>query len=302
MTTICWLGLGAMGSRMARRLVHAGHDLTVWNRSADAAHALRADGAQLAGTPAEAVRRATTVFVMVTGPTALRMVSEGPAGFAAGIGSGTTVVNTSTVGPAAHDRLRAALPDDVDLVDAPVLGSLTEANAGTLTLLVGGTVAETAPVRRLLSILGDVVDLGPAGSGMAAKLVANFALLGTVGMLGEALALADGLGLPRAVTWRVLAHTALAAQADRRRPSVEAAAYPPRFPLTLARKDVDLVLEAADMADTDLRLARAVRGWLADAEAVGLGARDYTALLGHIAASSDRPADAGSTGTCGGRP
>ncbi|MBQ0892678.1 NAD(P)-dependent oxidoreductase [Micromonospora sp. U56] len=294
MTTITWLGLGAMGTRMARRLVHAGHDLTVCNRSPGGADALKAVGAHVGATPAEAVRNAKTVFVMLADPASLHMVTEGATGIAAGTGAGATVVDMSTVGPAAEGRLRAALPDEINLLDAPVLGSLTEADAGTLTLLVGGAAEAIAPVRQLLSILGDIIHLGPAGTGAAAKLIANFSLLGTVGVLGEVLALADGLGLPREVTWRVLAHTPLAAQADRRRPVVEADAYVPRFPLALARKDADLVVDAADAAGADVRLARATRSWLADAEAAGLGARDYTALLGHIPSSRNDPERTGS--------
>jgi mannose-6-phosphate isomerase-like protein (cupin superfamily) len=173
----------------------------------------------------------------------------------------------------------------VTLLDAPVLGSLAEAEAGSLTLFVGGPTDVITRVRPLLSTLGDPVHVGPAGSGAAAKLVANLALLGTVGILGEALAFADSLGLPRAVTWRVLAHTPLADQAGRRRPVVESGVFPPRFALSLARKDADLIVAAADVTETDVRLTAAARTWLVDAEAAGLGGGDYTAVLHHIPSS-----------------
>jgi 3-hydroxyisobutyrate dehydrogenase-like beta-hydroxyacid dehydrogenase len=235
------------------------------------------------------------IFVMVSGPAALTAVTEGPAGVSAGTVSDATVIDMSTAGPDAVARLRSVLPATVKLLDAPVLGSLAEAEAGTLRLLVGGSADAVARVGPLLAVLGDLVHVGPAGTGAAAKLVANSALLGSLGVLGEAVALADGLGIPRDATWRVLATTPLAGQAERRRRAIEDGAYPPRFALALARKDADLIASATGAAGPDLRLAAAIRIWLADAEAAGLGARDYTAVLGHILAAG-RPACHG-TGT-----
>ncbi|BCJ68100.1 NAD(P)-binding domain-containing protein [Polymorphospora rubra] len=278
MTTVAWIGLGRMGTRMARRVAAAGHSLTVWNRTPGRAGALAAVGARVAPTPAAAVRDAEVVFLMLADPTALAGVVEGPAGVAAGLGKATTVIDMSTVGPAAVGRLAHVLPCSTTLLDAPVLGSLAEAEEGTLTILIGGPEPAVESMRTVLSLLGDPIHLGPSGSGAAAKLVANFALLGTVGLLGESLAVADGLGLPREVTWRLLAYTSLAAQAARRRTALEADDFPPRFPLSLARKDADLVVAGG----VDARLARATLSWLTDAESAGLGDLDYTALLGHI--------------------
>ncbi|WP_372441631.1 NAD-binding protein [Plantactinospora mayteni] len=156
-------------------------------------------------------------------------------------------------------------------MDVPVLGSLAEAEAGGLVLLAGGPDDAVARLRPLLLVLGEPVHLGPVGTGAAAKLVANLALLGTVGVLGEALSLADALGLPRPATCRALARTPLAAQVERRRPAVESGVFPPRFTLGLARKDADLIVAAADRAGVDASLARATRRWLTDAEAAGLG-------------------------------
>jgi 3-hydroxyisobutyrate dehydrogenase-like beta-hydroxyacid dehydrogenase len=131
-------------------------------------------------------------------------------------------------------------------------------------------------------VLGSPLHVGPLGSGAAAKLVANTTLVGTIGVLGEALALADGLGLPREKAFEVLAATPLGAQAERRRESVESGEYPPRFALYLARKDAELVAAAAREAGVDLRLTEAARSWLAEAEEAGLGDRDYSAVLARI--------------------
>lgn len=280
MTAVAWLGLGAMGARMACRLLAAGHDLWVWNRTPERTGPLVAAGARAAATPADAVRHADVVVVMVADPAALREVADG---FVAGIRDSATVIDMSTVGPDAVADLRAALPAGVALLDAPVMGSVAEAEAGSLTVFVGGPDDVVARHETLLATLGAVVHFGPSGAGAAAKLVANYALLGVVTVLGESVALADNLGLPRDATWRLLAHTPLAAQAQRREPAISSGEFPRRFALALARKDTDLVAAASD---ADLPIARAVQSWLASAEAAGLGAEDYIAVLGHILASS----------------
>jgi 3-hydroxyisobutyrate dehydrogenase-like beta-hydroxyacid dehydrogenase len=275
------LGLGAMGSRIALRLLSAGHDVVVWNRTTAKAESVVEHGATPAASPFDAARRAEAVITMLANPAALQAVVEGPTGVARAGGS-TTIIEMSTVGPAAVARLAAALPSGTGLLDAPVLGSLAEAESGTLKVFVGGPDALVERWSPLLSALGAAMHVGPLGAGAAAKLVANSTLLGTLGLLGEALALADGLGLAREAAYEVLASTPIAAQAERRRDNVESGEYPTRFSLSLARKDVDLITGAADSAGSDLRLVAAVRSWLAEAEAAGFGERDYAAVLAYI--------------------
>ena len=282
MSVVAVVGLGAMGSRIARRLLEAGHDLVAWNRTAEKAQPLVEAGAVAAATPAEAAARAEVVLTMVADPAALRDVTEGEDGVAAGVGEGATVIEMSTVGPDAVRRLGSVLGEQAGLLDAPVLGSRSEAEEGTLKVFVGGPPELVARWTPLLSVLGSPLHVGPLGSGAAAKLVANTTLVGTIGVLGEALALAEGLGLPREKAFEVLAATPLAAQAERRRESIESGEYPPRFALYLARKDAELVVAAAREAGVDLRVTEAARAWLADAEEAGLGDRDYSAVLARI--------------------
>jgi 3-hydroxyisobutyrate dehydrogenase-like beta-hydroxyacid dehydrogenase len=273
------VGLGAMGSRISGRLLESGHELAVWNRDPTKAESLAKDGAHPAPTPAAAAVGAEAVITMVYDPAALVAVTEGPDGVAAGASS-TTVVQMSTVGLAATARLASALPPDAELVDAPVLGSLTEAECGSLTIYAGAADAVLERWTPLLSELGTVLHVGPVGAGSAAKLVANSVLVGVIGVLGEALALADLAGLQRARVFDVLGTTALAQQAERRRKAVESANYPPRFALSLARKDADLILEAA--AGAHLPVLEAARGWLVEAEEAGRGDRDYSSVLGEM--------------------
>src|SRR5436190_14719382 len=216
--TIAVVGLGAMGSRIAARLLDAGHDVVVWNRTAEKATPLVERGAVLADSPADAAARASALITMLTDPAALESVlSDVPP-------DSTTLIQMSTVGPDAVSRLRFPR-----LLDAPVLGSLAEVDAGRLTIFVGGEEALVREWTPLLSQLGRVVHVGGVGAASAAKLVANATLVGTIALLGESIALGEGLGLPRDVVFDVLSATPLAQQAERRREALESGEYPPRF-------------------------------------------------------------------------
>jgi 3-hydroxyisobutyrate dehydrogenase-like beta-hydroxyacid dehydrogenase len=268
------LGLGAMGSRIARRLLDAGNDVIVWNRTP-----ARAEGfPRVAASAAEAAAEADVTITMLANPEALREVTHGL--------EPKTLIEMSTVGPDAVRELAARLPK-TEVIDAPVLGSRSEAESGTLHVFVGATPEQYAHWSPLLAVLGTTHHVGPFGAGASAKLVANSTLIGTIALLGEALRLADDLGLSRNAAFEVLGTTALAAQAERRRPSLEANDFPPRFALALARKDADLVSEAGP----DLRVAQAARSWLADADDAGWGDRDYSALLAWLLDVADEQQD-----------
>ena len=268
---IAVVGLGAMGSRIAARLLDNGYDVSVWNRTVQKAEPLVERGASLAESPADAAAGADALLTMVSDPPALEgVLGDVPA-------DSTVLIQMSTVGPEAVRGL--AFPQ---LLDAPVLGSLAEVEAGKLTIFVGGEDALVEHWTPLLSVLGRVAHVGGVGAGSAAKLVANAALVGVITLLGESIALGEGLDLPREVIYEVLAATPLAQQAERRRGAIERSDYQPRFALSLARKDVDLILEAAEHANVDVRLIDEARGWLRDAEAAGRGREDYSAVLAQI--------------------
>ncbi|MCI0685865.1 MAG: NAD(P)-dependent oxidoreductase [Sporichthyaceae bacterium] len=299
MTSVAVIGLGAMGGRIAARLLATGHDITVWNRTPAKAEPFLAQGARLAGTPAEATAAADAVFVMVADPAALAEVTEGPDGIAAGARAGTTVLQMATVGVGPTRRLTDALPNGVDLLDSPVLGSISEVEAGTLRIFVGGESAVLERWTPLLADLGTPMHVGPIGAGSAAKLVANSTLFGTLGVLGEALGLARSLGLPDDVAFDVLATTPVAPQAERRRQAIETGHYPVRFELALGRKDTGLVTSAAAESGADLRLAEAARSWFADADRDGLGSQDYSSVLGYIAGAAGPVESVGPAGPVG---
>jgi 3-hydroxyisobutyrate dehydrogenase-like beta-hydroxyacid dehydrogenase len=258
-----------MGRRFAQRVLDTGHDLVVWNRSP------REFPAPCAASPREAASRADVVITMVADPAALAAVTEGEAGVLAGLRG--TLVQMSTVSPEATARL-AGLTDR--LVDAPVLGSIAEAEAGTVTIFAGGDV--DAVVRPVLDVLGTVLPVGGIGAGTAAKLVANSTLFGVLAALGESVALGRTLELDDSTLFDILAATPLAAQAERRRAVLEGEASPPRFPVRLALKDAELIAAVVDQPS----LAGA-RAWLA---AVADRDADYTAMVSEPsrAARADR--------------
>ncbi|MGV9264829.1 NAD(P)-dependent oxidoreductase [Kitasatospora sp. NPDC003701] len=259
MEKIAFLGLGRMGLPMARRLAAAGHPLTVWNRTP-----ARTEGLDAAATPAEAVRGAGVVVTMLADPAAVESVAGR---FAAELAPGTLWIDMSSVGPAATAALRARLPAGAALVDAPVLGSVGPAAAGTLTVLTGGRPEDLDRAQPLLETFGTVVRCGGPGSGAALKVVLIGAMVGGVALVAEALALADSLGLPDGLALGALAGGPLAGVVARAR-SQDA-----DFPVRLAAKDLglvdggpvltavrDLLLAHPELAEEDLaRLVEAVR-------------------------------------------
>lgn len=276
------VGCGAMGSRMAQRLLSVGHSVSVWNRDASRVAPLADGGATIGLTPANTSSGTEVVIIMVADDAALRDVSEGAHGLFAGARQGSVILQMSTVSPDALRRLAENIPSGVEILDAPVLGSVAEAEAGSLQIFVGGSEALLVRVRPVLAALGDPVLLGDFGSGTAAKLVANSTLLGCLALLGESISLALGLGLSSETAFQVLSRTPLSAQASRRRSALEAGEFPPRFSLRLARKDEGIVVSTAVDVGLDLKIAPEVRNWLVEAEGSGRGADDYSALLAHI--------------------
>ena len=282
MNKLAVIGLGAMGSRIAHRFLDKGHEVAVWNRTAEKMQPLVQGGATDHDSPADAARAAEVVITMVADPHALRDVTEGKDGVLQGLGDGSTLIEMSTVGPEAIERLAGLMPEGRKFIDAPVLGSTGEVDAGSLKVFVGASPDDYERLEPLLAELGSPIHVGPLGSGAKAKLVANLTLVATLTALGEALALAEGLGLDRVATFEVLSGTRLAAEAERRRDSVRDTEFLKRFALALARKDADLVIEAARHADVDLRVVPAAREWFAKAEEEGWGELDYSAVLAHI--------------------
>ncbi|MEU6781633.1 Rid family hydrolase [Nonomuraea angiospora] len=250
---IAFLGQGRMGVPMARRLTQAGHKVTTWRRGSGVSAAEAVDGAEL-------------VITMLSDPAAVREVLTAAL---PGLRPGATVVEMSTIGPEAVRELRALLPAEVGLVDAPVLGSVGPAADGTLTVLAGGDVSDW---REVLSVFGSVRELGPLGAGAAMKIAVMSAIVPAQVLLAETFAYGEAHGVDRGALADVLAGTPLGTLAERLRvPSAET-----RYSLEHATKDLELgAWEGASMAG-------AARARLQEARAAGLGERDLTAVAEHV--------------------
>lgn len=282
MSKIAFLGLGQMGSPMAVRLLEAGHHVTVWNRTPERAAPLRQRGAVVASSPAEAAAGVEFAITMLATPEALEAVLFADGGLATALGPGQVMIDMSTVGPEAVRSVAARLPEGVSLVDAPVRGSVPEATEGRLHIFVGATDEDFARARPILESLGEIRRTGGAGSGAAMKLVVNLALGAAIVALGEALALGESLGLEPGALLDVLADSPIGPAVRAKRTNVEAGRYPPNFKLGLAAKDLRLVMDTADAAGQDLRLARAARAWLDEAARRGASDLDYSAVVATI--------------------
>jgi 3-hydroxyisobutyrate dehydrogenase-like beta-hydroxyacid dehydrogenase len=288
MARVAFCGLGQMGAPMARRLLDGGHDLTVWNRSPERVDPLVAAGAKAASNPAEAALQAEVVVTMLANPTALDEVVLGPSGLAQGLPRGATLIDMSTVGPDSIRWVAERLPDGVDVVDAPVLGSVAAATDGSLKVFAGGQPAVVDRWLPLLGTFGQVFRFGALGSGAAMKLVANSTLGALMTGLAEALALADAFALDESTVLDVLVDSPIGVTTRSKRPYIQSWTFPPNFKLSLAHKDLALVTEAAERLGLDLPLARAARSLFASAEHAGLGQLDYSAA---IAYARRRPAE-----------
>lgn len=282
MASLAFLGLGQMGAPMAARLLDAGHQVTVWNRTPEKAEPLVSRGARRASSPAEAADGAEAAMTMLATPEALEEVLFGPEGLEGALAGGGTLIEMSTMGPHTIDRVAGRLGGDATVIDAPVLGTVPHAEEGTLTIFVGGTEEDLSRWREVLSALGTPIHLGPRGSGAAMKLVVNSTLGALMTALGEALALADAFGLDQKTVLDVLSDSAIGATTTSKRDKIETGSYPPNFKLWLARKDLRLVTEEAERAGVRLRVAPEALRWLEAADQADLSDLDYSAVIAHI--------------------
>ncbi len=276
---VAFLGLGQMGDPMARRLLHAGHEVSAWNRTRSRAEALADEGARVAATPADSVADAEVAITMLATPEAVDEVVFGPDGLAAGMQDGQTLIEMSTIGPDAVRDIRARLAEGVELVDAPVLGSVPQARDGTLRIFVGGDDDALERIRSVLEPMGTVVHMGGLGAGASMKLVANSTIGAAASAMTEALSLTDAFDLRREQVLEILSNSHIGPIVSGKRGNVESHEYPPNFKLRLAVKDLRLVNEAAARAGRDLPGARAALAWLERAEAAGYGDQDYSAVV-----------------------
>jgi 3-hydroxyisobutyrate dehydrogenase-like beta-hydroxyacid dehydrogenase len=281
MTAIAVLGLGAMGGAISHRLLTAGHELSVWNRTLGRDEELIAAGAHRAGSAADAVRNAEVVITIVTDPPALEAVLFGPDGAAPAIPQSATLIDMSTVGPTAIASAVERLAP-VAVLDAPVLGSVPSVESGSLVILAGGDHVVFERHTELLALLGRPIYAGPSGSGAMLKLVNNAASIATLVALGELLALTDRAGLGIDAVLQSLEAGPLASLIERWRPRLMGEDQSSYFRLALARKDLAIVFDEAEREGTELTVAQTAAARCDEAIDAGLADEDFGAIVAFL--------------------
>lgn len=275
-----------MGSRMAKRLIKAGHEVVVYNRTRERAQALESEGAAWAGSPREAAERCDVVISMVTDDAASRALWLDPddpkRGAVAGLRQGAIAIESSTVTPSWVRQLGEAVAGrGAELLDAPVVGSRPQADAGALIYLIGGAEATVAAVREILAVMGGTLHhVGPAGSGTIMKLAVN-ALFGC-----QVAALAEIVGMVRRAGLDPKSALDLLGKMPTTSPALQGVgaqmatrAFAPLFPVNLVEKDFRYVLEAAAQVQAATPVCAAVREIYAQAQRQGHGEDNISGVV-----------------------
>src|SRR5450759_2980945 len=279
---IAFLGLGIMGSGMARRLLINGFPLTVFNRNAEKSKPFAADGAQVAASPREAASRAEVIISMVADDNASRSLWLGDNGALAAATPGTLCIECSTVTVGwVKELAAAAAARQCELLDAPVTGSKVQAASGELNFIVGGPAATLEKIRPVLAAMGkSIVHLGPVGSGALLKLINNFVCGVQVASLAEAMSMIERSGLDRTRALEILTAGAPGS------PLVKTVAtrmttsdYAPNFLLRLMAKDLGYAVEEGGKLSLNLATAASALDIFKQAMASGHGDQDMSAVV-----------------------
>lgn len=278
---LAFLGLGTMGEPMAGRLLAAGHELAVYNRSPQRAAALGAKGARVAADPAAAAAGAEVVIVMVSDTPDVEAVVFGPAGAAEGLAEGAILLDMSTISPSATRDFAGRLASQgARWVDAPVSGGSEGAQKGTLSIMVGGEADDLERLQPVFEVLGSTVThLGSVGSGQLAKAINQVVIAGTYAAVAEGLVLGLKAGIDVEAALKALAGGAAGSWGlVNRGPNIVRNEYPLGFRLTLHRKDLGIALETARELGVPLPLAALVEQWETGLIARGHGDEDVSSI------------------------
>ena len=276
-----WVGLGAMGSRMAKRLLDAGYPLTVYNRESARMQAFARAGAQMAYSPRDVAARSEVVLSSLTNDAAVEQVYLGPDGVLDGAKSGMLLVEMSTITPPTARKVAQAVQEKgIAFLDAPVSGSTPQAEAGQLAVLVGGDEADFERAKPILETIGKgAFRMGPVGAGASMKLVVNTLLGLGLQSLAEALALGQKAGLEQGLLLDVLAQTAHVSPGQKAKmENVRRGEYPAQFPVRLIHKDLRLILDQAADLNVPMPMT-AVAQQMFSIQAVRDGDTDCSAVI-----------------------
>ena len=280
--TIGFIGLGIMGSGMARNLLKAGFDVHVWNRTASRMAPLVSAGARGASDAAGVAAESDIIVICVSETQDVEEVLFGEGGVMKGARPGALVIDTSTISPQAtismEARLRAA---GLRMLDAPISGGSEGAANGTLSIMVGGDAADVDRAMDVLSAMGSrITHVGRTGAGQMAKLVNQILVVGTMQAVSEALLFAHKGGLDLEKTLEAVEHGAAGSwMLSNRGSQAIVRDFRPGFTIDLQQKDLRLVLDAADAMGVPLPVTSQVFQWYRTLQDRGLGSEGNHALI-----------------------
>jgi 3-hydroxyisobutyrate dehydrogenase-like beta-hydroxyacid dehydrogenase len=290
--TLGFVGLGAMGGRMARRLLDAGYPLCGYNRTAAKAADLARAGMALVPAPRDVAERADAVFTMVTDDAALEAVTRAPAGLLAGWRRGAILIEMSTVSPAATERLAAEVAERGGaLLDAPVSGSPATLDAGQLSFMVGGDATVLERARPYLEAIGPTIThVGPVGLAKSMKIAVNQGLAVQMLAFAEAVLLAEKAGVERARAVEVLLKSVIASPMVKYRgPFVLGMPKEAWFDVEMIQKDLRLALDMSRRLGVPLPSVSLTHELLTAARGLGLTHYDFAVVFDVLASMSNLP-------------
>ena len=280
---IGFIGLGVMGKPMAKHLIAAGHALTVHNRSRGAVDELAAAGASAAASPADVARASTVIITMLPDTPDVERVLTGPDGVLSALASGASVIDMSSISPAATERLAKLVADKGgSMLDAPVSGGEIGALNATLSIMVGGDEATFHRMKPILDVMGNkerVVYIGRSGAGQVCKICNQVAIGGALAGVSEAFALAKKAGVDAArVRQALLGGFAASRVLEVHGERMLVDNYKPGFRARLYQKDLRLANEAAAANGVAMPATAVVAQLLNALVASGGADLDYAAL------------------------
>jgi len=289
MAEVGYVGLGVMGSSIVRRLLAAGHTVTVWNRTPDKAEPLLEAGAHWGASPREVAERSEVVFTMVTNTAAVRAVCEGPDGILAGLTAGKVYVDMSTASPANTRELAERVAESgAQMLDAPVSGTSITVDQGKASLMVGGDEDTFRRVQPILEAIGPkVFHLGPSGSAVTIKIAINLSLAVQMTAFSEGVLLAEKSGISRERAVEVMLASVIASpMVTYRGPLVLGHPDEVWFDCHMMQKDLNLALELGRELEVPLPTTAVTNELLTAANGMGIGELDFAVLFDVLAAMS----------------
>lgn len=289
MAKLGFVGLGVMGSRVVKRLLDAGYQVTGYNRTKSKAQWLLDAGMKWADTPRAVAEVSEIIFTMVTNTSALRNVMEGMDGILAGLSAGTIHVDMSTISPAySQEVAKQVEAKGAAMLDAPVSGSVVTLEEGKLSIMVGGAPEVFEKVKPILLDIGPkVTHVGRNGLAVTMKIATNLSLAVQMLAFGEGVLIAEKSGIKREVAVEVLTNSVIASPMVKYRgPFVLEMPDEAWFDCNMMQKDMNLALELGRQLDIPLPTTATTNEFLSAARGMGFAKQDFAVMFDVLAQMS----------------